>query len=100
VFAVVYRWRLHPGREEQFVDGWERVTAAIRAGCGSHGSRLHRADDGTWVAYARWPDAATREACAHGDAEGERLMAESVAERFPELTMQLVSDRLAEPPRA
>ena len=96
MFAVVYRWRLRPGSEEQFQDGWERVTRAIRSGCGSYGSRLHRADDGTWVAYARWPDAATRERCTFDEPEGERLMAESVAERFPELTLDLVSDLLAE----
>ncbi|WP_369130113.1 antibiotic biosynthesis monooxygenase [Modestobacter roseus] len=98
MFAVVYRWRLRPGSEERFRDGWERVTRAISAGCGSHGSRLHRADDGTWVAYARWPDAATRERCTFDEPEGERLMAESVVERFPELTLELVSDLLAEPP--
>ena len=94
MFAVVYRWRLHPGSEDRFQDGWERVTRAIRAGCGSHGSRLHRAADGTWVAYAVWPDAATRERCAFDEPEGERAMAESVAERFPELTLELVSDLL------
>ena len=98
MFAVVYRWRLRPGAEEQFQDGWERVTRAIHAGCGSFGSRLHRADDGTWVAYARWPDAATRERCTSAEPEGERLMAEAVAERFPELRLDLVSDLLAEPP--
>ena len=74
----------------------EFETRAIHAGCGSYGSRLHRATDGTWVAYARWPDAVTRERCTFDEPEGERLMAESVAERFPELTMDLVSDLLAD----
>ena len=50
MFAVVYRWRLRPGREEQFVDGWERVTRALHAGCGRSGSRPHRAAAGPWVA--------------------------------------------------
>ncbi|WP_448640479.1 antibiotic biosynthesis monooxygenase [Geodermatophilus sp. URMC 63] len=98
MFAVVYRWRLHPGAEDRFVDGWARVTRAIRARCGSHGSRLHRAADGTWVAYARWPDAATRERCEHGDTEGERLMAGAVAERFEAIPMEIAVDLLAEPP--
>jgi antibiotic biosynthesis monooxygenase len=97
VFAVIYHWRLHPGAEAQFVDGWERVTRAIHATCGSYGSRLHRADDGTWVAYARWPDAATRARCHHGEAEGERLMAGSVAEQLGATTLEVVSDLLAEP---
>lgn len=98
MFAVVYRWRLRAGAEEQFVDGWERVTRAVRSSCGSYGSRLHRASDGTWVAYARWPDAATREACEHGEREGQRMMREAVAEDLDEVTMTIVSDLLDEPP--
>jgi hypothetical protein len=97
MFAVIYRWRLHDGREEQFVDGWSRVTQAILRSCGSYGSRLHRAGDGSWVAYARWPDEQTRKHCQHGETEGARLMGEAIAERFPEITMDLVSDMLAEP---
>ena len=98
MFAVVYRWRLKEGSEERFVEGWERVTRAIHASCGSYGSRLHQCDDGTWVAYARWPDDAARQACEHGDPEGSRLMAESVVERYDELRLAVVSDLLAEPP--
>ena len=67
------------------------------ASCGSYGSRLHRADDGSWVAYARWPDDQTRQDCQHGETEGARLMGEAIAERLPEITMELVSDLLAEP---
>ncbi len=37
MFAVIYRWRLHTGAEESFVDGWTRVTRAIYAQCGSYG---------------------------------------------------------------
>ncbi|MFJ9825226.1 hypothetical protein ACIRSU_12750 [Streptomyces sp. NPDC101160] len=97
MFAVIYRWRLQPGLEEQFVEGWHRVTAAIRLRCGSYGSRLHQTDDGTWVAYARWPDAATRDRCGTVDAEGLTMMREAVEERFPEIRMQIVDDMLAEP---
>ena len=95
MFAVIYRWRVEPGHEESFARGWELVTAAIRNTCGSFGSRLHKADDGTWVAYALWPDAATRERCRHGEDEGERLMAEAVSENLPPFTMTVVSDLLA-----
>lgn len=28
MFTAIYRWRLKPGMEEQFVEGWQRVTAA------------------------------------------------------------------------
>ncbi|MCQ9132318.1 antibiotic biosynthesis monooxygenase family protein [Streptomyces hilarionis] len=97
MFAVIYRWRLHEGKEEQFAAGWHRVTRAMREQCGSYGSRLHRADDGTWVAYARWPDAATREGCPDVDPEGEAMMREAVAESLPAIRCQVWDDLLAEP---
>ncbi|MEU0336729.1 antibiotic biosynthesis monooxygenase [Streptomyces sp. NPDC006193] len=99
MFAVIYRWRLHEGAEEQFAAGWHRVTRAMHRHCGSYGSRLHRADDGTWVAYARWPDAGAREACPEVDPEGEAMMREAIAESFPSLRCQVVDDLLAEPGR-
>ena len=97
MFAVIYRWRLEPGRESQFIEGWDRVTAAIHSACNSYGSRLHRAADGTWIAYARWPDAQTRERCEHSEIEGSRMMRQATAEQFDEITMDLVSDLLREP---
>ena len=97
MFVAVYRWRLKPGMEDQFVDGWQRVTRAIRRSCGGYGSRLHQCSDGTWLAYARWPDAATRDACEHEEPEGHRLMRDAVAEDFDEVLCTIVRDLLAEP---
>ncbi|WP_453127452.1 antibiotic biosynthesis monooxygenase family protein [Streptomyces sp. CLCI03] len=97
MFAVIYRWRLRPGMERQFTEGWHRVTAAVHARCGSYGSRLHRADDGSWVAYARWPDEESRERCAAPDPVGVAMMVEAIAERLPEIRMEIVDDMLAEP---
>jgi hypothetical protein len=97
MFTVVYRWRLRPGMDAQFIRGWERVTRAIHAKCGSYGSRLHRCADGTWMAYARWPDSTTRAACDHGDQEGARLMQAAIAERYDEITCDIISDLLHEP---
>lgn len=97
MFAAIYRWRLKPGMEEQFVDGWERVTKAILAECGSYGSRLHTCDDGLWLAYARWPSAAARDQCEHQELEGQRLMREAVAEDLPEIRCEITSDLLADP---
>ena len=56
MFIAVYRWRVKPGAEEQFREGWRRVTESIYRTYGSLGSRLHRELDGTWIAYAQWPD--------------------------------------------
>lgn len=96
-YAVLYRWRLHPGHEADFVAAWERVTRAMHDACGSYGSRLHRTEDGLWTAYARWPDKATRDGCRHGDSEAEAAMAAAVAEGLPAIHMSVVSDLLTEP---
>ena len=61
MFAVIYRWKLVPGREAMFEDGWRAGTAAIAREFGGWGSRLHRGEDGVAVAYAQWPDRATWE---------------------------------------
>ena len=96
-FAVLYRVRLHPGMEVQYIDAWSRVTKALRAERGGLGSRLHRGPDGIWYAYAQWPSAQARtQAFAAGpvDAEAERLMQEAIAERLPEIVLEPVANYL------
>ena len=97
MLTVIYRWRLRAGMEEQFVEGWRRVTAAIHQSCGSYGARLHRCHDGTWLAYARWPDQQARDACEHGEQEGQRLMREAVLDEDDDVLADVVLDLLDEP---
>jgi heme-degrading monooxygenase HmoA len=54
---AIYRWRVRPGREEEFVRTWTALTKRIRAGVpGARGSMLlqsaERPDE--FVAVARW----------------------------------------------
>ena len=93
--AMLYRWRLKPGREAAFVAAWSEVTRALRAG-GSLGSRLHRGDDGCGYGYARWPDAGSREqAFAAGVADAARTrMQAAIAESLPAVRLQPVADYL------
>jgi len=54
---AIYRWRVKPGREEQFVTTWSALTKRIRAGVpGARGSMLLRSADepDVFVAVARW----------------------------------------------
>ncbi|MEZ5980305.1 MAG: antibiotic biosynthesis monooxygenase [Planctomycetota bacterium] len=96
-FAVVYRWKLRAGGEERFAAAWGAVTAILRERCGALGSRLHRADDGTHLAYAQWP---SREAWKAADPEGGDVlalrdaMAEEVLERYPPMPLEIVADLL------
>jgi quinol monooxygenase YgiN len=96
-FAVIYRWRLHAGKENQFRRAWEAVTLGIKAERGGLGSRLHQADDGTWVAYAQWPDRNAWEKSQKLDAVdpvASTQMQEAIAESYPPLLLDPVCDRL------
>lgn len=96
-FAVIYRARLHPGMESQYISAWSTVTKRMRAERGGMGSRLHRGPEGVWYAYAQWPSAEARsEAFALGpvDVEAERQMSEAIAERLPEIALEPVADFL------
>lgn len=96
-FIVLYRWRLHAGAEEAFVQGWSRITELLRAR-GSLGSRLHRGSDGLWYGYAQWPSAQVRQASfALGslDDAARAGMKSAIAESLPEITLEARADYLA-----
>lgn len=97
----LYRWRLHAGREEAFVDAWSDATRALLAQ-GSLGSRLHRGDDGLWYGYAQWPDAGSRTAAftALADAPDGARMQACIAESLPPVALAPVADFLRPLPAA
>ena len=100
MFAVIYRWRVIPGREEQFIAGWYRCSSLIRKRFGSYGSRLHRADDGLFVSYGRWPNAESREpyrAQLDFDPPSFDMMRGAIAHELPETRMYIIGDLLNEP---
>lgn len=98
MFAVIYRWRVAPGKERQFQVAWEFVTREFLANAGSLGSRLHRSSDGTLVAYAQWPDRLSWERAAVSSEEGraalDSLLA-AVQEQFEPLLLEHVADYLS-----
>lgn len=96
-FAVVYRWRLVEGKEEQFRAAWERVTLALLTHRGALGSRLHRTEDDTWLAYAQWPDRETWQRSRDAepiDAASLDQMRDAVKESFDPVLLQPISDHL------
>jgi len=101
--AALYHWRIKPGREDDFAEAWDEGTRRIHEACGSYGAILHRAADGLFWSYASWPDEATRQACfAQNDwfsMDCFRTMQDCVAERFDEVVLDVVRDRL-DPDRA
>jgi heme-degrading monooxygenase HmoA len=98
MLAIIYRWRLHAGREDDFRAAWAEMTESIRVRWGTRGSRLHRNAEGELVAYAVWPSR-ERWSEARGEpsanpAAGEAMRA-CIAESFPSMVLDVVDDRLA-----
>jgi len=96
MFVVLYRWKLKAGSEAAFQEGWRRLTLEIREK-GGLGSRLHKAEDKTWLAYAQWKDRETWEAARERrviDEQAATLMREAVEIRFPDVFMNVVEDLL------
>jgi heme-degrading monooxygenase HmoA len=96
-FVVIYRWRLRPGMERQFQQAWEQATPLLMRQRGALGSRLHQAEDGTWVAYAQWPSRQSWEqsrAAPSIDPEASRQMLAAEAEAFPPVLLTPVADFL------
>ena len=102
-FCAIYRWRLHPGREESFVAAWSRITSLLLRERGSLGSRLHRGPDGVWYSYTQWPSAlAKAEGLARPsvDPAAWQQMRDAIAESLPELILEPIADFLAPLPNA
>jgi catechol 2,3-dioxygenase-like lactoylglutathione lyase family enzyme/heme-degrading monooxygenase HmoA len=96
-FAVIYRWRLEPTLVEDFCHAWQEMTHLIRAYRGGLGSRLHRAADGSYLAYAQWPSrAAWLESGKRGSLNQEvtKRMQAAVIERFPDIELEACLDLL------
>jgi hypothetical protein len=94
-FAAIYRWRLRPGMEAQFIKAWTRISELYLHRYGSLGSRLHRGPDGIWYSYAQWLDEATRAKAFSADTqdkEAGELMREAIAESLPEIGLEPVVD--------
>jgi quinol monooxygenase YgiN len=98
VFVAVYRFHVADGADDRFRDAWRRLTEAIHRTRGSLGSRLHRADDGTWVAYAQWPSREVYDAAAareSADPEASAAMRACLAGPIETTRLDVTDDLLA-----
>jgi heme-degrading monooxygenase HmoA len=84
MFVILYRWRIKPEKETQFIEAWSEITAYYRENFASLGSRLHRGNDGIFYAYARWNSAEDREKAFNNSPKFE--------ESFPEVCLEIIED--------
>ncbi len=96
MFVVLYRWRVNPELEDQFIESWSAITDYFVQHFDSLGSRLHRGDDGIWYAYAQWNTAEQREnAFLNAEIQASRVkMREAVAETLAETILDVQADFL------
>lgn len=59
-FVAIYRWKIAPEHVDVFRQRWLVATEQLYQ-VGGQGSLLGKADDGTYVAVALWPDRKTRD---------------------------------------
>ena len=71
MFTAIYQFKVKPEQFDEFLQSWEELTKLIRDYEGGLGSRLHRIDDHTYLAYAQWPSRETWEQ------SGDKLPAEA-----------------------
>jgi quinol monooxygenase YgiN len=96
-FAVLYQWRVKPGKLRQFCDAWAALIEALRRQRGALGGRLHRTDQGTWIAYAQWPSRQSWEDTCNAepvDPAASHSLQDAVEDTWPPVLMSTHDDRM------
>lgn len=75
MFAVIYRGFLKPGKENEYKAAWKTIAKYFIDNRGAIGSTLHKAEDGMYLAYSKWPDKKTRDA-SWGNTVGDNFPGE------------------------
>ncbi|WP_323760607.1 GNAT family protein [Maricaulis sp.] len=98
--AVLYRWKLKPGRAAEFEAAWAEGTLLIHDACGSYGAALHKGEDRLYWSYAAWPNEEARSACFSEHDWFSRdcfiTMQACIETRFDEIRLDLVHDALSD----
>lgn len=107
MFAVIYQSYMKPGREDDYQKAWHQIATYFVSQRGALGSCLHKAEDGRWVAYSRWPDKATRDASWPGENAPSNELPQEIRQailmvkdcsdqdrKIPDICMDVVRDLL------
>lgn len=105
MFVVIYRGYLKPNCENEYCTAWKTVANYFIHHRGSLGSALHKAEDGMWLAYSRWPDKKTRDASWGDNADNvfPDVIQSAITtvkkcldsdHQFPEIQLEVIEDLL------
>ena len=61
MIAIIYQFTVKENQTKDFMKAWKEMTQLIYEYENSLGSRLHKKDAHTFIAYAQWPDVYTFE---------------------------------------
>lgn len=98
MFSVIYTFEVKESKQLQFEKAWQDMTELIYKFEGSLGSRLHKASESKYIAYAQWPDKETWK--KSGDAlpeeanEVRKRMRDSCVDISTTFELEMVSDLL------
>ncbi len=94
MFTVIYNWKVDPKLELQFLRVWRARTIKIQKCLGSYGSRLYKAEDGTYVAIALWPSRQqwSLQAPLPDDDQDAEMFAQAVVEHLSTQMLTMVDD--------
>lgn len=103
MFIAIYQWNVRPEQEAAFQHAWAKLTTIIYRKQGSLGSRLHKCDDGRYLAYAQWPDKETFLSSdlipLSPEEEKYRKIIRDNSERiYPDMHLSIQNDQLARTP--
>lgn len=56
MFTIIYQFQVKKNNASEFMDAWKQLTQLIYKYEGSLGSRLHKQNDNSFIAYAQWPN--------------------------------------------
>lgn len=65
MIGILLEFEVKKGFEDKFLKAWDETTEIIYRNFGSLGSRLHREEEGLYVAYAQWPSIEVYESEQH-----------------------------------
>lgn len=97
MIAVIYHWKLRRGvKEKNWRRNWSMGTQYTHTTYRSLGSSLHKAADGTFWAYARWPNKAALERMRKDSAAGTKPYPNEpfVKQMGKPITLELLEDQL------
>lgn len=61
MLSIIYQFTVKENQHKAFIEAWKEMTLLIRECRNGLGSRLHKKDENTYIAYAQWPDKETRD---------------------------------------